>query len=128
MQRKADAFGAYGEAAVLDLLLRVLPEVVEAAAAPIGAIDKLTVISTDGASSLTKSVAVERGPGSAARHRPHRRRPDPAAGPAVRRVSDGPPTRQRPASRPRPSPAEAGRQADRGRAACQRASERPGGT
>jgi len=57
MQSKADAFGAYGEAAVLDLLLRVLPELVSAAAAPVGAIDKLTVISTDGASSLTKTVA-----------------------------------------------------------------------
>jgi flotillin len=57
MQSKADSFGAYGEAAVLDLLLRVLPEVVGAAAAPVGAIDKLTVISTDGASSLTKTVA-----------------------------------------------------------------------
>ena len=57
MQSKADAFNVYGEAAVLDLLLRVLPQVVQAASAPIGAIDKLTVISTDGASSLTKSVA-----------------------------------------------------------------------
>jgi flotillin len=57
MQSKADAFGAYGEAAVLDLLLRVLPQVVEAAAAPIRGIDKLTVISTDGASSVTKTVA-----------------------------------------------------------------------
>ena len=57
MQSRADAFGAYGEAAVLDLLLKVLPELVGAAAAPVGAIDKLTVISTDGASSLTKSVA-----------------------------------------------------------------------
>jgi flotillin len=57
MQSKADAFEAYGEAALLDLLLHVLPHVVEAAAAPIGAIDKLTVISTDGASALTKSVA-----------------------------------------------------------------------
>ena len=57
MQSKADAFGAYGEAAVLDLLLRVLPQVVAAAAAPVAAIDKLTVISTDGASSLTKTVA-----------------------------------------------------------------------
>ena len=36
---------------------QVLPQVVEAASAPIGAIDKMTVISTDGASSLTKSVA-----------------------------------------------------------------------
>ncbi|WP_428962823.1 flotillin family protein [Micromonospora fluostatini] len=57
MARKAEAFGAYGEAAVLDLLVKVLPQVVEAASAPIGAIDKMTVISTDGASSLTKSVA-----------------------------------------------------------------------
>jgi flotillin len=57
MQSKADSFNAYGEAAVLDLLLRVLPEMIAAAAAPVGNIDKLTVISTDGASSLTKSVA-----------------------------------------------------------------------
>ncbi|HLT12426.1 MAG TPA: SPFH domain-containing protein [Micromonosporaceae bacterium] len=57
MQSKADSFNAYGEAAILDLLLRVLPEVVKQAAAPVGAIDKLTVISTDGANSLTKSVA-----------------------------------------------------------------------
>jgi flotillin len=57
MQSKAEAFGSYGEAAVLDLLLRVLPQVVQAASAPVGAIDKLTVISTDGASALTKSVA-----------------------------------------------------------------------
>ncbi|GAB3949856.1 hypothetical protein GCM10027614_49300 [Micromonospora vulcania] len=42
---------------MLDLLVKVLPQVVEAASAPIGAIDKMTVISTDGASSLTKSVA-----------------------------------------------------------------------
>jgi flotillin len=57
MQAKAEAFGRYGDAAVLDLLLRVLPSVVQAASAPIGAIDKLTVLSTDGASSLTRSVA-----------------------------------------------------------------------
>jgi flotillin len=57
MQAKAGAFGQYGQAAILDLLVQVLPLVVQAAAAPIGAIDKLTVISTDGASSLTRSVA-----------------------------------------------------------------------
>jgi flotillin len=57
MQAKADAFAQYGDAAVLDLLVRVLPEVVQAAAAPLGAIDKMTVISTDGASSITRSVA-----------------------------------------------------------------------
>ena len=35
----------------------MLPEPKTSPAAPVGAIDKLTVISTDGASSLTKSVA-----------------------------------------------------------------------
>jgi flotillin len=57
MQAKAEAFATYGQAAVLDLLVRVLPEVVEAAARPMSSIDKMTVISTDGASALTRSVA-----------------------------------------------------------------------
>jgi flotillin len=57
MQAKAEAFAQYGEAAVLDLLVRMLPQVVAAASAPMSAIDKMTVISTDGASALTRSVA-----------------------------------------------------------------------
>ncbi|MGY0230331.1 flotillin family protein [Longispora urticae] len=57
MQKKAEAFARYGEAAILDLLVTVLPQVVKEASAPMASIDKLTVISTDGASSLTKSVA-----------------------------------------------------------------------
>jgi flotillin len=57
MQSRADAFDAYGEAALLDLLLRVLPQVVAEAAKPISSIDKLTVLSTEGASSLTRTVA-----------------------------------------------------------------------
>ncbi|MEU4155060.1 SPFH domain-containing protein [Actinoplanes sp. NPDC026670] len=57
MAKKAEAFAAYGDAAVIDLLVKVLPQVVEAASAPLGNVDKLTVISTDGATSLTKSVA-----------------------------------------------------------------------
>ncbi|MBT8226232.1 MAG: flotillin family protein [Dactylosporangium sp.] len=57
MRRKAEAFAEYEDAAVLDLLVRVLPQVVDAASRPIGEIDRLTVISTDGASALTKSVA-----------------------------------------------------------------------
>jgi flotillin len=57
MRLKAEAFAKYGEAAILDLLVRVLPEVVSAASAPMSGIDKLTVISTDGASSLSRSVA-----------------------------------------------------------------------
>ena len=57
MRAKAEAFELYGQAAVLDLLVRVLPEVVGAASAPIGEIDSMTVISTEGATSLTRSVA-----------------------------------------------------------------------
>ena len=57
MQKRADAFRQYNEAAVLDLLVKVLPELVRAASEPLSAIDKLTVISTDGASELSRSVA-----------------------------------------------------------------------
>src|SRR5690606_12867552 len=57
MRLKAEAFEKYGEAAVLDLLVKVLPEVVRAASEPMQSIDKMTVIATDGASSLSKSVA-----------------------------------------------------------------------
>jgi flotillin len=57
MRLKAEAFQKYGEAAVLDLLVKVLPEVVGAASEPMKGIDKMTVISTDGATSLTKTVA-----------------------------------------------------------------------
>jgi len=57
MRLKAEAFAKYGEAAVLDMLIKVLPQVVEAASRPMSGIDKMTVISTDGATSITKSVA-----------------------------------------------------------------------
>jgi hypothetical protein len=57
LQAKAEAFAQFNEAAILDLLVRMLPQVVAAAADPMRNIDKLTVISTDGASSLTKTVA-----------------------------------------------------------------------
>lgn len=57
MRLKAEAFSEYGEAAVLEMLVTMLPQVVDAAAKPISGIDKMTVISTDGANSMTKSVA-----------------------------------------------------------------------
>lgn len=56
MRRKAESYSAYGEAAILDLLAKALPDIVGAAAEPMGNIDKLTVISTDGAADVTKSV------------------------------------------------------------------------
>lgn len=57
LTKKAEAFRNFDEAAVLDLLVTVLPDIVRAASEPVSAIDKLTVISTDGASGLTKAVA-----------------------------------------------------------------------
>ena len=57
MLRKAEAYQSYDEAAVLDMLTVALPEIVGAASAPIAGVDKLTVISTEGATDLTKAVA-----------------------------------------------------------------------
>ncbi|MFJ9622657.1 flotillin family protein [Streptomyces sp. NPDC101181] len=56
MQKKADAFARYGDAAVLQMLVEVLPDVVAKASEPLSAIDKMTVISTDGASQLARTV------------------------------------------------------------------------
>ncbi|MEU9184757.1 SPFH domain-containing protein [Streptomyces sp. NPDC048484] len=57
MRLKADAFSQYGDAAVLQMLVEVLPQVVAKASEPLSAIDKMTVISTDGASQLSRTVA-----------------------------------------------------------------------
>ncbi|MEV0305703.1 MULTISPECIES: flotillin family protein [Streptomyces] len=56
MHKKADAFERYGDAAVLQMLVEVLPQVVGKAAEPLAAVDKMTVISTDGAGQLTRTV------------------------------------------------------------------------
>ncbi|GGW92969.1 hypothetical protein GCM10010321_02900 [Streptomyces chartreusis] len=57
MCKKADAFGQYGDAAVLQMLVEVLPQVVAKASEPLSAIDKMTVISTDGAGRIPRAVA-----------------------------------------------------------------------
>lgn len=57
LEARSEAFANYGEAAVLDLLVKVLPEIVTAASAPLSNVDKISIISTDGASDLTKTVA-----------------------------------------------------------------------
>ncbi|MER5743036.1 flotillin family protein [Streptomyces sp. NPDC059913] len=56
MHKKADAFERYGDAAVLQMLVEVLPQVVAKASEPLSAVDKMTVISTDGASQLSRTV------------------------------------------------------------------------
>ncbi len=56
MTKKAGAYHEYGDAAVIDLLADALPKIVAEAARPMGQIDNLSVISTDGASQTVKSV------------------------------------------------------------------------
>ena len=56
MDKRADAFARYNEAAVLQMLVEVLPKVAREVAAPMAAIDQLTVVSTDGAGALPKQV------------------------------------------------------------------------
>ena len=56
MNKRAAAFANYNEAAVLQMLIEVLPQVAEKVAAPMGSIDKLTVVSTEGAAALPRQV------------------------------------------------------------------------
>jgi flotillin len=55
--KNAQAFRLYGEAATLDLIAAVLPELVSAASEPLSSVERMTVISTDGASEIAKTVA-----------------------------------------------------------------------
>ena len=61
---KAIALKKYGEAALAQEIISRLPEIVRAAAEPIGNIDTLTVVSTDGASAITKTVGQVLGEGT----------------------------------------------------------------
>ena len=56
MDKRAAAFAHYNEAAVLQMLIEVLPQIAKEVAAPISAIDHLTVLSTDGAGAMPKQV------------------------------------------------------------------------
>lgn len=56
MDKRAEAFENYNDAAVLQMLIEVLPQVAREVAAPISAIDQLTVISPDGAGALPRQV------------------------------------------------------------------------
>ncbi len=49
MNKKADAWKEYGEAAMIQLLIDKLPEIASAVSAPLSKMDKMVVISTDGA-------------------------------------------------------------------------------
>ncbi|NOW00750.1 flotillin [Isoptericola chiayiensis] len=62
---KAEALKKYGEAALVQELIERLPEIVRAAAEPIASIQGMTVVSTDGASAITKNVSDVLGEGQA---------------------------------------------------------------
>ena len=56
MDKRAEAFAHYNDAAVLQMLIEVLPQIAREVAAPMAAIDQLTVVSTDGAGALPRQV------------------------------------------------------------------------
>ena len=53
---RAEAYRQFNEAAVIQTVLSMLPEIVRAAAEPLGRIGSLTVLSNDGASELVKTT------------------------------------------------------------------------
>jgi len=53
---RAEAFKQFNEAAVIQTVLGMLPEIVRAAAEPMSQIDSLTVLSNDGASELVRNT------------------------------------------------------------------------
>jgi flotillin len=53
---RADAYKQFNEAAIIQTVLSALPEIVRAAAEPMGHIDSLTVMSADGASDIVKNA------------------------------------------------------------------------
>jgi flotillin len=53
---RAEAYRQFNEAAVIQTVLSMLPDIVRAAAEPMGNIGSLTVVSTDGASDVVRNV------------------------------------------------------------------------
>ena len=58
MQKKAEAYERYGQAAILDMIVHILPEVAQHVAEPIGAIDKMNVYGTSGSDAASISGVV----------------------------------------------------------------------
>jgi flotillin len=56
LEMRAEAYQHFNDAAVLATILRDLPKIISAAAEPIGNIDNLTVLSTDGASEIVRTT------------------------------------------------------------------------
>lgn len=56
-QKNAEAFQHYNEAAVIELVAAILPDLVRAASEPLSNVKDMTIVSTDGASKLVSNVA-----------------------------------------------------------------------
>ncbi|MCW2832203.1 MAG: Band 7 protein [Nocardioides sp.] len=56
MDKRAEAFAHYNDAAVLQMLIEVLPQIAREVAAPMANIDQLTIVSTDGTGALPRQV------------------------------------------------------------------------
>jgi len=56
LRLRAEAYREFNEAAVIQTVLSMLPEIVRAAAEPMSQIDQLTVLSNDGASELVRNT------------------------------------------------------------------------
>jgi len=57
MLKKAQSMDKYGDAAVLEMYMKVLPEIVRGVAEPLGRVDKITVIGGDKSLGTTKITA-----------------------------------------------------------------------
>lgn len=58
MEKKAEAYAKYNKAAVAEMMIKVLPDIAEKIAEPLGQIDKITIIGgTDGGSSGVEQLA-----------------------------------------------------------------------
>lgn len=58
MQKKADAYKEYGQAAILDMLVNIIPETAKNVASPLSAIDNMNVYGTSGSDAASVSGAV----------------------------------------------------------------------
>lgn len=57
MEKKAEAYAKYNKAAVAEMMIQVLPEVAAKIAEPLGQIDKITIIGTEGGTNGVDQVA-----------------------------------------------------------------------
>ena len=58
MQKKAEAYERYGQAAILDMMVKIMPEISKNVAEPIGSIKNMNIYGTSGTDAAGVSGAV----------------------------------------------------------------------